>query len=210
MPNEEPANAGASPDATLSERVRRAVRGDADALSDLLAEHGPQVERGLVIAKQWRRALEPADIMQVTYLEAFLEIARFDPSRAAAFPAWLGRLAENNLRDAIRGLSRQKRAPERRLETHAANAEASRDRLLETLAATSSTPSRSLRRAEAHRLLDRAIEDLPLDYQTVIRAYDLEGRSIEDVARDLGRSPGAVHMLRARAFQRLGALLGSM
>src|SRR5262245_5710378 len=86
--------------------LHRAVGGDEDALTKLLAEHGPRVERTLSIARQWRSVLEPADVMQVTYLEAFLQIPRFDLRRSEPFEAWLGRIATNNLRDALRGLQR--------------------------------------------------------------------------------------------------------
>ncbi len=38
--------------------------------------------------------------------------------------------------------------------------------------------------------------------------YDLEGRSVEDVAGALGRTPGAAYMLRARAHRWLREILG--
>jgi hypothetical protein len=39
--------------------------------------------------------------------------------------------------------------------------------------------------------------------------YDLEDRAIDDVTKALGRTRGAVHMLRARAHERLRELLGA-
>ncbi len=48
---------------------------------------------------------------------------------------------------------------------------------------------------------------LPPDYATVIRLYDLQGKPIAEVAADLGRSEGAVYMLRARTHDRLRELL---
>ena len=53
------------------------------------------------------------------------------------------------------------------------------------------------------------LERLPADYAAAIRMYDLEGREIGEGASELGRSTGAVHMLRARAHDQLGALLGA-
>lgn len=192
------------------ERVARAVAGDADELSRLLEEHGPRVEFRLRIGRRWRSSLEASDVMQVTYLEAFLEIARFDPSRAASFEVWLERLAQNNLRDAIRGLSRRKRPPEsRRIDAVGEGDCASRHRLLDTLSAGTHSASRGLRRDEALAALDSAIAGLPADYAAVVRAYDLQGQTIDAVAAMLDRSPGAVHMLRARAHERLAERLGS-
>ena len=57
---------------TTEQLVRSAVAGDADALTKLLQKFGPEVERSLQINPVWQTVLEPADVMQVTYLEAFL------------------------------------------------------------------------------------------------------------------------------------------
>jgi RNA polymerase sigma-70 factor (ECF subfamily) len=189
-------------------RIRAAVAGDADALTELLNEHGPEVERSLSIAREWRSVLEPADVMQVTYLEAFLEVPRYDPNRSQPFRAWLQRIAENNLRDAIRGLQRQKRPqPSKRIEA-AATADSTWD-LYAHLGVTTTTPSRHVTREERASHLNTALETLPEDYGQVVRLYDLKGLSIADVAQQMGRSAGAVHMLRARAHDRLRELLGA-
>jgi RNA polymerase sigma factor (sigma-70 family) len=188
--------------------LSKAVTGDADALAQLLARHGPAVQQRLQIGRQWRGVIDADDVMQVTYLEAFLQIGRFDPGSPSTFEAWLHRIAENNLRDALRGLKRNKRLqPANQVRAQAG--EDSYIGLLELIGATSATPSRALRREETHSLLDRAINQLPDDYAAVIRGYDLQGRTITDVADELRRSPGAVHMLRARAHDRLRELLGS-
>lgn len=195
-------------ESSLKPLVARAVGGDADALSQLLEKYGPDVEERLQIARKWRPVLEPGDVMQVTYLEAFLQIGRFRPDQYESFPGWLRRIAENNLRDAIRGLERQKQPqPERRVEAMV-GAE-SFVHLYETLAATSTTPSRVVGKADTKRLLEECIDQLPPDYARTIRLYDLEGRPIGEIAEQMGRSPGAVHMLRARAHERLCELLGT-
>lgn len=195
-------------ESALSESVliKAAVAGDADALARLLQRHGPSVERGLRIGVTWRAALEAADVMQVTYLEAFLQIRNFDPSRGTPFEQWLRRIAENNLRDAIRGLQRQKQ-PQPADRVHAPRGEDSLIGLYNLLGSDSATPSRQLRAEEASRQLAEALGALPARYQEVVRLYDLEGRSIDEVAQATQRSPGAVHMLRARAHERLRAAL---
>lgn len=195
-------------DSPQHDLVRRAVQGDIDALTELLATHGPQVEAKLKIGRQWRNVLEPGDVMQVTYLEAFMQIGSFRPDRADAFTAWLRRIAENNLRDAIRGLERQKQPqPSRRVEAGVTTD--SFVCLYEHLAATSATPSRIVAKEDTKRLLEAAIARLPDDYAATVRMYDLEGRPIAEVCKAMNRSAGAVHMLRARAHDRLCELLGS-
>lgn len=193
---------------TSEELVRRAVTGDADALTLLLQQFGPEVERTLQINPVWRTVIEPADVMQVTYLEAFLRIGSFDPDRAESFPGWLRRIAQNNLKDAIRGLERQKQ-PQPRNRVKPPKFEDSLVGLYEMLEAGMSTPSRQVRRQEACSLLENSIGMLPDRYAEVVRRYDLECQPITEVADALGKSPGAVHMLRARAHDRLREQLGS-
>ena len=76
-------------------------------------------------------------------------------------------------------------------------------------AAVTATPSRIAARGEARKILDSALVMLPPDYGTVIHLYDLEGRTASEVAERMGRSEGAVYMVRTRAHERLRAILGS-
>lgn len=193
----------------VASMVSRAVKGDTDSLSALLSFYGPRVERRLEIGRHWRAMLEPGDVMQVTYLEAFLQIGTFRPEQAASFEAWLYQIAENNLRDAIRGLDRQKQMPPARRINVAPNSDDSYTGLYQELAATTTTASRVAVRKDTQRLLQAAIDRLPPDYAMTVRLYDLEGKSIAEVGAALKRSSGAVHMLRARAHERLGELLGT-
>lgn len=189
------------------ERVASAVSGDKGALGDLLETFGPDVEAALVISPLWRGALDAADVMQVTYMEAFGQIRTFDPQRADAFPAWLRRMAENNLRDAIRALeARKSPSPRLRVEAFAGDASLA---LFDALTAGIGTPSRAARGNEAGERLRRALQCLPADYARTVQLYDLEGRSIDEVAAALGRSHGAIFMLRMRAHERLRELLGA-
>jgi len=187
-----------------NELIQRAVAGDEEALVELLAVYGPQVERSLSIERKWRSVLEPSDVMQVTYMEVFLQIHRFDPGRPEPFSEWLERIAENNLRDALRGLQRQKRPqPGNRVETDGETD------LLALLGVVTTTPSRHAVRDERQGKLDAVLDSLPEDYGRVVRLYDIEGLPISEVCRRMDRSAGAIHMLRARAHGRLRDLLGS-
>lgn len=188
--------------------LARAVEGDTDALAELLRVHGPNVERSLRIDRVWQSVLEPADVMQVTYLEAFIRIRSFKLDRQGTFEGWLRTIAENNLRDAIRGLSRQKQ-PQPQARVRPASYEDSLVGLYDLLGVTSTTPSRQVRQQEACQLLQSTIDALPDDYARIIRLYDLESRPIAEVAQEMGRTPGAVHMLRARAHDRLREALGT-
>lgn len=191
----------------LQTLLTKAVKGDADAISRLLSSVGPKVEQELAIGRRWRHALDPGDVMQVTYLEAFLQISRFRPEQAGSFEAWLRRIAENNLRDAIRGMERQKQPPPSRRVSFDNPTDESFTGLYDQLAAKGTTPSRAFARKDVQRLIEAALGKLPADYAQVVRLYDLDGQSVDEVAATMGRSTGAIHMLRARAHDRLGDLL---
>lgn len=192
------------------ELMKRAVSGDQQALTELLEACGPIVRQRLAnaISPLWRSAIDEDDVMQVSYMEAFLRIDRFQPSDSGSFTAWLTRIAQNNLRDAIKELEAAKRPnPRRRAELR--SPEDSCVALVEMLGATSTTPSRQAAREEAVNAIDHALALLPPDYAKVIRMYDLEGRDAAEVAAAIGRSKGAVFMLRARAHDRLREIIGA-
>lgn len=189
--------------------LKQAIAGDQKALVALLEQVGPQV-RGKIATKispTWRTLVDEDDVMQVTYLEAVMRLGSFTHGGMAQFVGWLSRMAENNLIDAIRSLEAGRRpAPSKRIKP---SKEDSSTALYELLGATMSTPSRAAAKGEAGALLDQALRTLPPDYERVLRLYDLDGKDIADVAKELGRSQGAVFMLRARALDRLRDALGS-
>lgn len=189
-----------------------ATGGDEESLCALLGHYGPIVRDRLKpkIGPQWRTAVDEDDVMQVTYLEAFLLIGQFKFRGPGSFLAWLSQVAENNLRDALRGLQAAKRPnPKRRVQVSRHAAESSFVALVELLGATDSTPSRAAARDESEQMIEQTLSALPPDYERVVRLYDLECRSAQEVAEQLGRSTGAIYMLRARAHERMRSDLGN-
>ena len=185
----------------------RAVAGDRQALASLLEDLTPGVRAALraELKPAWRVQIDLDDLLQVTYLEAFLRIGHFNPE-AGTFHAWLVQIGRNNLRDAIKELSRAKRPnPHDRLP------EAQTDScvaLLDVLSASTTRPDLRAARAEMVGLMKSALRTLPGSYQRVVEMFDLQGQPAEQIASALGRSPGAVYMLRARAHDRLREVLG--
>ncbi len=186
-----------------------ASSGDTRALRELLEEHAPVVRRWLAgkIPHRWRSVLSVDDVMQQTFTDAFLDISRFVPVGGDSFGAWLMSLAKCNLVDALRMLEAEKRGEGRRPVTSPDGGDSCMS-LYELLLATSSTPSRHAARDEALAALESALDQLPDDYRRVVQMYDLEDRPVEELARVLQRSPGAVFMIRHRALRRLRAIIG--
>jgi len=192
------------------ELVKLAIGGDAEALTTLLEAEGPIVRARIEpkIGAMWRAMVDADDVMQISYMEAFLQIERFSATGPGAFRAWLAQIAENNLRDAIKGLERAKR-PNPRNRVQGPPGEGSFVALIDLLGVTYSTPSQDVARGEFRGVIDEALGRIPSDYARVIRMYDLEGHTAAEVAAAMGRSPGAMFMLRARAHERLKEELGS-
>jgi len=188
--------------------VKRATEGDESALAMLLTRFGPQVRRKLTVSPTWQSVIDPADVMQVTYMEACLRIRQLKSQEPEAFLTWLTRMAENNLRDAIRELECAKR-PSPRQRVQPMSQEESAVMLLEAMGCTTATASRHAAARESVGLLDEAIDQLPESYRSVVRLFDLECKSVQEVSEAIGRSPAAVYMLRIRAHDRLRELLGS-
>ncbi|MCA9244305.1 MAG: hypothetical protein KDA32_10140, partial [Phycisphaerales bacterium] len=142
----------------LNELTRRATHGDQAALAALLERVDPQLRARLhgKIAAKWQSVLELDDVLQVTYAEAFLKIADFEARGETTIVDWLTRIAENNLRDAVKGLGRQKRPdPARRVTRQESAGEQARS-LLGVLGGGDPTASRVFSADEAARLLRQA------------------------------------------------------
>jgi len=195
------------PDAELA----RALAGDREALVAVLERVAPPVRQRLTrrIPADMAATLDADDILQVTYIEVVTRIGQFRGGGLGGFEAWVRRIADNNLLDAIRAARAAKRPdPARRAEAGTPGRSAAL--LIEQLSsAGTGTPSRQCARGEALAAMERLLATLPADYARVIRLYDLRGLPVADVAAELGRSPGAVYMLRARAHERLREAMGS-
>lgn len=187
--------------------IARAVAGDEDALMLLLERNGPMVRGRLMkdLPRRWQAVLSVDDVLQQAYTDAFLAISRFVPQGEGSFLAWLTKLARNAMLDAIDMLQAAKRGGDRR--QLQPDPDRSLTTLLDCVRAMSATPSRVVAGEEALRSLRTAIQRLSPDYRTVIELYDLQERTIEEVAESLGRSVGACYMLRARAHRALSEQL---
>jgi len=188
----------------------RAKQGDEKALSALLEQAGQELHGYIEaqIATRFRGKFDAEDVLQVTFLEAFLRIGSLDVRGPGSFAAWIRRIADNNLCDAIRELEREKRPPPAR-RVECVGRDGSYVALVEQIAAATSTASRECAHEELRQGVDTALRALPTEYETALRLFELEGLSGEDVARRMGRSHGAVRMMLARARERLAEVLGS-
>jgi RNA polymerase sigma-70 factor (ECF subfamily) len=187
--------------------LTRARQRDEQALAALLGRCAGSIRRAVEADLPRRHAgvLSAEDVLQQTFIDAFLGIDRFRGVDEDAFAAWVMSIARRNLIDAVRHLDAERRGGSRRRVS--LSREHSCVDLVERLV-TKTTVSRAESRREAAAALERALGSLPEAHREVVSGYDLGGRPMEEVARGLGRSPGAAYLLRLRAHAMLRRLLG--
>lgn len=151
---------------------------------------------------------DPSDIVQQTMIEAVRALPQFRGTSERELIAWLRQILAHALAHEIRRYrGTQKRDLHREVPMDQQLTQTSR-RLGDLLPATGPSPSQMLVQQERQVLLAQALERLPEDYREVIILRNLEGLSHDDVAKRLGRNPGAVRMLWVRALARLRQEIG--
>jgi RNA polymerase sigma-70 factor (ECF subfamily) len=181
------------------------ARQDKVALGELLEQYRSYLT--LLVRAQIGRGLQskvdPADLIQDTFLEVHRTFAAFRGSTEGEFVGWLRQILASHLAMLVRryyGSQRRDIRLERQL---ALELDESSRVLDEALAAPHTSPSRQAARRELAVLLAQALEGLPPDYREVLILRHLEGLGFAEVARRMGRSTDSVQKLWSRALPRL-------
>jgi RNA polymerase sigma-70 factor (ECF subfamily) len=201
-------NASATPEP--EELLRQARAGDPQALGLLLGLYEGYLTllARVQIRKRLQGKVDPADLVQETFLRAYQGFARFRGAGEAEWLAWLRKVLANALAQTVRryhGTRRRDVTLERQL---ADDLEQSSEALDRSLICRQSTPSQKAIRREQAVLLADALGRLPEAYREVIVLAEFEGLSFPEVARHMGRSVVSVRSLWARALARLRAVMG--
>jgi RNA polymerase sigma-70 factor, ECF subfamily len=190
--------------------VAAAITGDRVALERLLLAHydglARQVAARLPARLQSTQAVE--DILQLTFCQAFRDVGRFEQRDDATFANWLAQIAENRLLDAIKQHDAQKRGGGVPHLTDETRDESRAVSLWNWVASQDPSPSSIVARDEALHALNVALASLPSDQREAIRLRLLEGKSLEEAAAALGRTPDAVRGLVHRGKVQLQAAMG--
>lgn len=158
------------------------------------------------VPTRMQSVIDAEDVLQETFSGGWAAISEFRPSGNGGFYAWLVRIAENRLLDAIRAQRARKRGGGRPALDGSFDPELTG--LLSLLSAHERTPSRSVARREALEALQVALPRLKDDFRRVLQLRYLEGRTVADTAVQMNRTEWAVQKLTARALARLRAALG--
>lgn len=145
------------------------------------------------------RKIDPADLVQQTFLEALRDFSKFQ-GEPDALLRWMRRLLLNNLANLRRDFSRDKRSVKR--EISLSDSDSSSYWAIQ-LCANASSPSFHAMKVERKDALEQAVARLPPDYQTVIHLRYQELFSIEAIAETMHRSENAIRKLCVRAMELL-------
>lgn len=164
---------------TDAELVAAAVEGDRQAFAELVTRHGARARA--VAQSVLGRADGAEDVGQDAVLAAFLGLPRLrEPAR---FGSWLAAIAANLARMRLR------------------RGQASSSKVL--LGAIQPSPEEAFEAAELVNLVRRALGVLSEPQRTIVLMHYAEGRSCDEIAALVGRSPVAVRVALHRARKEL-------
>ncbi len=193
-----------------------ALAGDRDAIGRVLILHGDRLARRIA----YRIELNPfvdfsaEDVLQETFVDAFLGMSTFDPERGASLATWLNKLAENRLVTMLRERGRQKRGGKARRVNGPGNGNdawrSSAAQLVALLADDcDESPSKDAVREEiAHAVLE-SVAELPQDQRQAIAMRYLEQQSLETTTEAMQKTNGATRGLLHRAKRSMRDALGN-
>lgn len=195
------------PDAT--ELIHQARAGAGEALGHLLGRYSGYLWllARVQVGRRLQGKVDPADLVQETFLEAHRHFPVFRGESEPEVAAWLRQILAGVLSNQLRRyLGTQGR--DIRLERElAGDLDQSSQALDRGLADPGPTPSKLAAGRERAVLLADALGVLPPDYREVIILRNLEELPFAEVARRMGRSEDAVQKLWVRALAKMRTAL---
>jgi RNA polymerase sigma-70 factor (ECF subfamily) len=194
--------------------LQRAAAGDDQGWGTLLTRHSERLRRMVALRLDHRLhgRIDPSDVLQEAYLEAWARLAEYLRAPAMPFFLWLRFLAGQKLVTLHRHhLGRQMRDPGREISLYrGALPEASSAALAAQLLGHDTRPSEAAVRIELKLRLQEALNQMdPIDRE-VLALRHFEQLSRAETAQVLGMRESAVSKRYVRALQRLKDILTSM
>lgn len=177
--------------------VERARAHDAAAFELLMRRHNQRVYR--VVRAVLRDSSDIEDVIQQAYVQAFVHLDQFGGD--ARWSTWVCRIAINEALARIRQRGRF------------VSIEAASEEAMANLPRVSSgDPERSAAEREFGRMVERAIDELPDIYRSVLIMREVEGMTTDEAASVLDVEPEVIktrlHRARAALRTALDARLG--
>jgi RNA polymerase sigma-70 factor, ECF subfamily len=183
--------------------------GDTGALGRVLEEYRNYLTllARIQIGRRLQGKVDPADLVQDTFLDAHRQFPKFRGGSAPEVAAWLRRILAGQLAHLIRRYCTAEARDVRLEQSLEEELGSSSDWLARGLSSPGTSPSESaVRREELLRLGD-ALERMPPDYRDVIVLRQLEGLPFSEVARRMGKTEDSIQKLWVRGLDALRKLL---
>ena len=193
-----------------TELLGLARQGDAQAHGLLLEMYRPYLTllARLQIGRRLQGKVDPADMVQETFLEAARCFAQFRGVSEPELTAWLRQILVARLAHLVRRYYGTQARDIRLEQALTDDIYQSSQALQLAFIATQSTPSQAVSQREQAVLLADALNCLPVDYREVIILRHLEELTFPEVSERMGRSVDSVEKLWVRALARLRRTLG--
>jgi RNA polymerase sigma-70 factor (ECF subfamily) len=160
------------------------------------------------VGRRLQGKLDPADLVQETFLEAHRHFAAFRGSTEPEFAGWLRQILAGVLANTLRRYFGTKARDPRLEQDLRAGVDQSSCLLAGQLASPGTSPSEAAARREQAVLFADALAQLSDDYREVIVLRHLEGLTFPAVAGRMGRTVDSVEKLWVRAVARLKQAVG--
>jgi RNA polymerase sigma-70 factor (ECF subfamily) len=185
----------------LDQLIIDAQRGNRESLDRLFDCYRPllRLMAQQSISLACRRREDASDVVQTTVLEAYRSLSEFRGRTALEFSSWMKQILRRNVLNLTR-------------DNQAAKRDVRREQLVDNdssvltwryPAAHQSSPSEHVMKAEAALAVAQALEALPEGQQAAVRMRHIEGRSLNEIAKALDRSPTAAAGLLRRGLATL-------
>lgn len=180
--------------------IASAQKGDLDAFNRLVLEYQEQVYN--LALRFLSDEDEAEDATQTAFINAYQNVKSF---RGGSFRAWLLRIVTNHCLDELR---RQKRKPSQPLEAY----DPGSDEEIEDpiwLKDDNPLPEDQLAQKELDFVIQRCIENLPVDFRAVVLLVDVNGLDYQATSQAARVPVGTVRSRLARARRKLQDCLHS-
>lgn len=179
--------------------IQAALEGDLDSFNRLVLFYQD------IIYSQAYRMMGERDAAEDAAQDAFISAFRkLDSYRGGSFKAWLLRIVTNVCYDELRRRKRRPTTPLEPLDNDQEEIESPR-----WMSDTGESPEEFTERMEVARALQRCLNDLPVEFRTVVTLVDIQGMDYSEAAQVVGTPLGTVKSRLARARTRMrGCLQG--
>jgi RNA polymerase sigma-70 factor (ECF subfamily) len=182
--------------------VERFKRGETEAFSLIFRKY----RRRLAVlvyyrmSSELRGAVEVDDILQEVFLAAAQDMGNFTYQSPGSLMAWLSRISDHVVVDAVRYQNRGKRHAEEMLRFRSESNPAGPEPV------DRETPSQVFARTENMQILFKKLDSLPAEYREIILLAKFEGLTTKEISERVKKSRESVALTLHRALKRFREL----